>query len=128
MSSRVFVTQQPRPNKQGWTPNLTPATKYGAIHYVFAGGDRPYSDPDGAIFQATEALADFDPRKDYLLWPNTGDPAAMIAVMSVLARKGISSIKFLNWERKLSRQGERNIRQGFYTPILFNLPTQESRN
>lgn len=125
-SSRVFVTHQTRPNKQGWTPNLTSATRYGSLHYVFSGSDRPSADPDGAIFQASEVLADFDQSKDYLLWPNSGDPAAIMAVMIVLGRMNITRIRFLNWERKLVH-GRRDPQQGFYSPIIFRLPalTQE---
>lgn len=119
--SRVFITQQPRPNRQGWAPNLTPASQYGPLHYVFQGSDRPSSDPDGAIFQAAEVLSDFDPLRDYLLWPNSGDPAAIMAVMIVLARRNISQLRALNWERRLEK-GKRNIKEGFYTPILFRIP------
>lgn len=125
ISPRVFITQQPRANKQGWVPNLTPASKYGALHFVFTGSDKPSQDPDGAIFQAGEALADFNPKKDYLLWPNSGDPAAIMAVMIVLARMDITRICFLNWERKLVK-GQRDQRQGFYAPVTFTLPSLSS--
>ena len=119
--SRVFITQQPRPNKQDWTPNFTPATRYGTLFYIFSASDRPSMDPDGAIFQAAEALEDFNPLCDYLLWPNSGDPGAVVAIMAVLARKQISKLTILNWERRLVR-GTRDVRQGFYTPITFRLP------
>lgn len=117
--SRVFITQQPVPNRNNWTPNLEPAIKYGAIHYVFAGGDRPYTDPDGAIEHATKELKDFDPDKDYILWPSTGDPAATWAVMLAIARI-VSKVRVLYWERSLVN-GVRSTTDGFYTPITFNL-------
>ena len=118
--NRVFVTQQPKPNSNGWTPNLQPATQFGAIHYVFNGSDRPYCDPDHALEVAAEVLRDFNPDKDYVLWPNTGDPAAVWAVLLALARMPINKIKFLYWERKLV-DGVRTKSDGFYTPVTFNL-------
>jgi hypothetical protein len=117
--SRVFVVQQPRPNNQGWTPNLGPATQYGAIHFVFSGSDRPQDDTRQAMIQAAERLQDFDPTKDFVVWPYTGDPAGAWAVMLVLGNMDIDYIRVLCWQRKLEN-GERNG-DGFYTPLLFDL-------
>jgi hypothetical protein len=116
---RVFITQQPTPNKSNWTPNLEPALRYGAIHFVFGGGDRPYTDPDGAFEHATETLKDFDPNEDYLLWPSAGDPAATWAVMLAISRIA-SKVRVLYWERSI-KDGIRSTTEGFYTPLTFNL-------
>lgn len=125
--SRVFITQQPRANRKGWTPNLTPAEKFGALHFIFSGSERPSTDPEGAVFTAQAALEDFDPKKDYLLWPNSGDPAAVLTAVAVIARKhNVSSIRFLNWERKYHR-GQRSKTEGFYTPISIPLPRIEEQ-
>jgi hypothetical protein len=120
MQSRVFVTQQPKPNGKGWTPNLSPASNYGTIHFIYSGGDRPSSDPTAAMFIASEALEDFDANKDYILWPNGVDPFSIWAVLLVLAKKGVSQVRGLNWERRL-HNGKRDPHNGFYTPVVFQL-------
>lgn len=118
---RVFITQQPRPNARGWTPNFNPATQYGSLHFVFSGSDHPYCNPDQAIEDAAHVLSDFDPDNDYVLYPNTGDPAAIYTVLIVLARMPIDKIRFLYWERKMV-DGVRSSTDGFYSPITFKLP------
>jgi hypothetical protein len=120
MTSRVFVTQQPKPNGRNWTPNLTPAAQYGGIHYVFSANAKPFCDADMALKIAERVLTDFNPARDFVLWPNTGDPIAAWAVMIALARKGLDKIRILNWERKLVN-GSRSSSEGFYTPITFTL-------
>lgn len=117
--SRVFVTQQPTPNNKNWTPNLEPALRYGAIHFVFDGGDKPYTDTEAAIEQAHAALKNFDPEEDYILWPSSGDPAATWAVMLVISRLA-AKVRVLYWERSL-RDGVRSSSEGFYTPLTFKL-------
>jgi hypothetical protein len=117
---RVFITQQPAPNRSGWTPNLTPAAKYGALEFVFASEDKPFLDTTRALVVARAALLDFDPERDFVLWPNTGDPAAAWAVMLVLGNKGIRKVRTLYFERSMTN-GERDGRNGFYTPVVFNL-------
>jgi hypothetical protein len=101
-------------------PNLTPASKFGAMEYVFDAEDKPFLNTARALRTAEKALVDFDPERDFVLWPNTGDPAAAWAVMLVLGRKGIRKVKTLYFERNLV-DGERDNRKGFYTPIVFNL-------
>lgn len=116
---RVFVTQQPVPNNKNWTPNLEPALKYGAIHFVFGGGEKPHTDPDGALEQAAHELRDFDPDEDYILWPSSGDPAATWAVMMSISRL-VNKVRVLYWERSM-RDGIRSPTEGFYTPLTFKL-------
>lgn len=118
--SRVFVTQQPKPNGRGWTPNLTPAAKFGALHYVFQSADRPGTDTEWAMDTADDKLDDFNPLKDYVVWPQTGDPAAAWAVMLTLANRGLTQVQVLNWEREFSN-GQRHPVEGFYTVITFRL-------
>lgn len=118
--SRVYITQQPVPNRSGWMPNLTSAEKYGALEYVFEPEDYPYLKPKAAMAQAARSLRDFNQFDDYILWPNTGDPAAAWAVMLTLARKGIHQIKTLYYERGM-KDGERSNRDGFYSVVTFTL-------
>jgi hypothetical protein len=118
---RVFITQQPKPNHVGWMPNLSPAMQFGRFVYVFSSDSAPWTNPDEAIETAAAALAKFDPEEDYLLYPNSGDPAAMWIILLVLARFSISKLKILYWERKLV-DGERSRKDGFYSPITIKLP------
>ena len=117
---RVFVTQQPRPNRANWTPNLSPALPYGHFIYVFAGEDKPWCNPEWAMEHAQTVLHDFNPDEDYILWPNSGDPAACWIIIAALARFPINHIRFLYWERKLEN-GERVKTEGFYTPVTIPL-------
>jgi hypothetical protein len=119
---RVYVTQQPVPDTRGWQPNLTPASEFGSIHYVFFGDAVPTVAPNQSLEIARFQLRDFNCDLDYVLWPHTGDPAAMWATMIVLCRKlNVRKIAFLVWQRKL-RNGHRDRQEGFYTPIVFTMP------
>ena len=119
---RVFITQRPRPNKNGWTPDFTPATKYGALHFIFESEDQPWRTPAQAMAHAEQVLRDFNPSHDYILWPQTGDPAAMWATLiSLVMNEDITSIRFLYWERERSGDGTRTQGRGFYTPVTFTL-------
>jgi hypothetical protein len=121
--STVYVTQQPRRNRHNWTPNLEPAAKYGPLKFVFEGDDHPFENPRSAIVKAANELAFFDWKNDYILWPNTGDPAAMWAIMIALSEillEEAESIQFLYWERKLIK-GVSSRTEGYYVPIRFPL-------
>lgn len=119
--ARVFVTQRPIPNRKGWFPNLQGAEKYGALHFVFEPQDRPFHDTDAALNQAREKLSDFDTKKDFVLWPSSGDPAGVWAVMLALATDSdIDEIQVLYWDRKFI-DGERSSTEGYYIPIKFRL-------
>lgn len=117
----VFITQQPRPNRLGWLPNLSPASQFGKFVYVFTAADAPWTNPDAAMEKATDLLRDFNEDEDFVLWPNSGDPAAMWIILAILARFPLRKIRILYWERKLEN-GERMKGDGFYTPVTINLP------
>lgn len=112
----VYVTQQPKPNRLGWTPNLSGAAEFGKLAYVFSGSDTPYCDPERAMDEARHALHSFDPDEDYVLWPNSGDPASIWVVLMTLSRFPINKIRFLYWERKMTG-GVRSRTDGFYSPV-----------
>lgn len=119
MPSNVFITQQPRPNRRGWMPNLDPASEFGNCHFVFNSAERPSLNPDSAIIKAGYQLRSFDCEKDFILWPNTGDPAALWAViMALCSRTDVHQIQFLYWERKLVNN-QRSSTEGWYVPIKF---------
>ena len=121
MQPTVFVTMQPKPNRTGWQPNLTPATAHGRIVFVFSGDDKPWCNPDWAMEHAQQVLKDFNPDEDSILWPNSGDPFATYVVTAVLSRFPIDKIRVLYWERNLV-DGVRDRQNGFYTPITLRLP------
>ena len=114
----VYVIQQPVPNQHNWTPDLTPATEFGELKYIFGGGENVYALPGPMMKKAKKALLDFDPENDYLLWPNMGDPAALWTVCLVLPIMGFQKVRFLYWNRKRI-SGQRDYKNGFYAPITY---------
>lgn len=119
-SPRVFVIQQPKPNSEsGWTPDLSTAVGYGAIHFVFGMTDRAQPDPDRAYQRVMDALADFNPERDFLLPMIFGDPATTWVSLQYLApkllREGFRSIKYLYWNRGKGEGGMSN-ENGYYVP------------
>lgn len=116
----VYVVQQPVPNRKNWVPDLTPANEFGAIEYVFKSDDNVYALPGPMMKKAQKIFKDFDPNNDYLLWPNTGDPAALWTCCFALAILGFDKISILYWNRKRI-SGQRDYQQGFYVPITYDL-------
>lgn len=116
----VFVTQQPAPNKRGWTPDLTPAAQYGQIEYVFEGGEAVYANPQRSMQQAKARLKDFNPALDFVLYPGTGDPAAAYATIMAINSMGITDITYLYWDRIRDENGQRS-NKGVYVPVKFSL-------
>lgn len=115
-NATVYVTQQPIPNNKNWVPNLSPALQYGKLAYVFDGGQQIFSNPNVEIVRAKSRLEDFDPDRDFLLWPNSGDPAALWVCQHALAGMGLPYISYLYWERGLE-DGQRSTKAGFYSPV-----------
>lgn len=121
---KVYVVQSPKPNGKGWTPNLEPATQFGALHFIFSAEDRPNLNPTQAVQICSNILKDFRPDTDFLLYPNAGDPAGMWAAVISLCCLGVSHINFLYWERKLGADGQRVPNSGWYQPIKFSIVPQ----
>ena len=121
----VYVMQQPTQTRKGWTPNLQPATEFGEIQYVFPGGVPIYTSPVKTLKMAKNALANFNPDEDYLLWPNTGDPAAMWVCCFAIVLLGFSKVRFLYWNRKYEN-GNRIGSDGFYVPITYKFEDGEN--
>lgn len=98
-SSIVYAVQQPSIGRQGFTYDITPASVFGLIKYVFPSDFQPSLYPDEAIEMAEEKLADFDENSDFILWCG-GDPAGAMVVGGVLANTlGIRTVKYLRWEK-----------------------------
>lgn len=121
MTGTVFVIQQPRPNNSGWLPDLSSASSYGKIEYIFDSHEKVFALPGPSLFKARKALKDFDCEKDYLLWPGVGDPAAMTVTLLALAEKDMPFLKQLYWDRKRNDDGARHPTSGFYVPLTFNI-------
>ena len=122
LDPKVFVIQKAKPRaSDGWMPNLEPATKYGAIHFIFDADDRPHLDPSTCLKKATFALRGFDPAQDYLCWSMSGDPASMWLVIMILAGTGANSLNFLYWSRGKSEDGRMTNENGYYFPITLSI-------
>jgi hypothetical protein len=120
-NSKVFVTQRPIPNKKnGWTPDLSPATSYGRLEYVFESDKQVFCTTAKSLERAKDFLEDFNPDRDFLLWPNSGDPAALWVCIHALAGMGLPCVKYLYWERGFNQAGERDSKKGFYSPITID--------
>ena len=115
----VYVTQQPMPNKLNWVPDLSPAAPYGKLVFVFAGDEAPFTAPNKSMTKAQDVLAHFNSKEDYLLWPNTGDPAAQWICIMALASMGVEEITFLYWSRVRHDDGTRSRSKGNYVPVTI---------
>jgi hypothetical protein len=117
----VYIVQQPRPNKSGWTPDLSSSAKYGPLEYIFDSSEKVYALPGPSLFKARKILRNFNPEEDYFLWPNVGDPMACIISTIALAERNIDFFRILYWDRKREVSGERKRNEGFYIPIKISL-------
>lgn len=120
----VWIIQKPRPNKRDWTPDFSSAEKFGRIEFVFDEHEKVFAMPNPAKEKARRVFREkFNYETDYILWPNLGDPQAMIAAMIGLFQEHLGHIEFINalqWDRKRDEYGQRG-RDGFYVPIKYNL-------
>lgn len=70
--------------------------------------------------KAAEKLADFNPERDYLLWPAQGDPATCFVVLMFLCRYfsyPVFTLRFLYWTRGQGPTGRNDNARGYYFPI-----------
>jgi|TARA_R110000751_G_scaffold69420_5_gene140997 hypothetical protein len=114
----VYIVQRPRENKFGWTPDLTDASRYGALEVVFEESDRPQFLPGPSLKKARKKMENFSP-EDYLLWAGGGDPIAVM-ICSIVAGKNSPIVRFLRWERNRD-EGVRDRRKGWYMPVALEL-------
>jgi len=117
----VYVIQPPPKNRHGWSPDLSSAAEYGEIQFVFDDRDRVYALPGPSLFKARKIAAVFDCDKDYILWPNIGDPMALACFLLAMKDKDMPHCNFLYWNRKRNEDGTRDSHSGYYVPVKFNL-------
>jgi hypothetical protein len=104
----VYVAQQPTPKLgTGWIPDLSPANKFGKVEFVFDAPDKPWVDTQNAIAKILVRTKEFDADTDFLLWPQSGDPASFWLMIQTLTARGFHRLRFLYYQR-----------EGFYIPIL----------
>lgn len=111
MTPKVIVTQQSLmrdPNTGAWKPkfDLTPASQYGKLEYVFGAGQIAVM-PEALVDAIDERLQElkYDPGKDFLL--STGDIVVAVAVALRMAKFG--PVRMLRWERRI---GGYNVVEG----------------
>ena len=116
--SKVYVVNRPVKNKFGWTPDLTDASRYGAIEVIFEPNEKPQFLPGPSIQKAKKILKNFG-SEDYLLWPGGGDPIAVM-IVCMIASEMSPTVRVLRWERNME-EGERDRRKGWYMPVALEL-------
>lgn len=115
--TKVFIVNQPVQNRFGVMYNVSPATQYGEIHFVFtADFGIPSDDPEGSVQRAREVLSDID-HGDYIAWAG-GDPLGMVIAATVAADYLDGEIRYLRWDRGVNSEGVRSSKRGYYSPVL----------
>lgn len=119
--SKVYISQEPKQNTQGWAPSMAPAAQYGALDYVFEKNEQPFMDTEGAVLKARKKLELFNQDTDFVCWPNSGDPAALWITIMVLCELGVTSITYLYWNRERSDDGTVAKGKGYYHPVKVEI-------
>ena len=118
--SRVIVINQPHQHRNGMIYDVTPATKYGDVEFLFTSDmPNPSNAPEEAVRVAHERLANFDIDNDYLVWAG-GDPLGMVIASAVLGSY-CAGVKYLRWERARERNGA-----GYYSPLYVQIFEEEN--
>tara|TARA_R110000824_G_scaffold249398_5_gene438382 strand:+ start:470 stop:859 length:390 start_codon:yes stop_codon:yes gene_type:complete len=113
---KVYVVNRPIKNKFGWCPDLSDASRYGALEIIFEANDKPQFLPGPSIQKARRIMRNFGP-EDYLLWPGGGDPIAVMVACSIASEQS-PIVRVLRWERNFE-EGERDRRKGWYMPVAL---------
>tara|TARA_R100000656_G_scaffold117522_2_gene90907 strand:+ start:4757 stop:5107 length:351 start_codon:yes stop_codon:yes gene_type:complete len=112
-------------NKFGWVPDLTDASRYGAMKIVFEDNDNPQFLPDPMLQKARRIMKSFS-QEDYILWAGGGDPVAVM-IVTAIASEVSPRINVLRWERNIE-QGERDRRAGWYMPLTLEFRKESHGN
>ena len=112
MEGRVFVCMSLPTSKAD--RDLSSAQRYGRIEYVLPASPSASLTPGPSFMKAARKLRDFDPDKDYLVFPG-GDPMALLVCGLALAELGITEVQILRWDRERAPGGGRTG-AGYYVP------------
>jgi len=115
---KVYVVNRPVKNKFGWVPDLSDASRSGALEVIFEPNDKPQFLPGPSVQKARRIMKDFS-SEDYLLWPGGGDPIAVM-ISCMIASEKANTVRVLRWERNME-EGERDRRKGWYMPVALEL-------
>lgn len=115
---KVYVVNRPVKNKFGWVPDLSDATRYGALEIIFEANDKPQFLPGPSVQKARRIMKDFS-SEDYILWPGGGDPIAVMITCMIASEKA-NTVRVLRWERNME-EGDRDRRKGWYMPVALEL-------
>lgn len=118
----VFVAQKPKPGPQGNTYDVSPATEYGEVQFIFDAYQNPSANPRVSLEQVRLALTKFNPETDHIVLAG-GDPYAAVLVGFIICELGLP-IKYLRFERLRTRPSvgeEPNTTpaksSGYYIPV-----------
>tara|TARA_R110002020_G_scaffold2343_1_gene10854 strand:+ start:416 stop:802 length:387 start_codon:yes stop_codon:yes gene_type:complete len=120
--SKVYIVNRPVKNKFGWVPDLSDASRYGALEIVFEPNDKPQFLPGPSVQKARRIMKDFS-SEDYILWPGGGDPIAVMITCMIASEKA-NTVRVLRWERN-NDEGERDRRKGWYMPVALELRKED---
>lgn len=111
--AKVFVINKPFNNIGGKIYDISPASKYGEIVYVFSDKTvKPSNNTKKALEHARNVLSNITP-DDYILWAG-GDPLGNTIVSCAVSEYLGGIIKYLKWEN-INKKG------GYYTPVILDL-------
>lgn len=116
--SKVYVMQATR-----FQADVSPAARYGDIHFVLSPGDRTSSTPELSLKKLIAAMEKFNPKEDYIVWSG-GDPLSAMLTGVVLSELGITSFRFLRFEKNRGRDGSNGSAAGYYVPIEVDFSTE----
>lgn len=119
----VFIICKPKPGGvSGNTYDVSPATEYGTLRFIFDSYENPSSRPVEALEKIRNIFEDFNEAEDYIVWSG-GDPLALLLTGYVLYEKSLP-IKYLRFERLRTRPepganpaAVNQNKSGYYVPV-----------
>lgn len=123
----VFITKRPVSDRTGWVPDLSPATQYGPLEFIFEGQERVFALPQPSLHKARRTIGkSFEHDRDFLLHPNSLDQMALVCCLTAILEQKPPYINLLYYDRALNEEGVRDRRKGTYYPIKLDLVQQRS--
>lgn len=110
--NKVFVIQATRNQA-----DVGPAAAYGEIVFVLDFHERSSRNPDVVRQRLERGLQGFNSETDFVVWAG-GDPLSFFLVGSIFQARGMTSFRYLRYERMDPR---RDISKPFYVPVTVTL-------